>query len=47
VLPGLSPRDFTMGVVARRIEREGDLAAGLRDDLQSLDAAVAALVGGA
>ena len=47
VLPGLSPRDFTMGVVARRIERDGDLAAGLRDDRQSLDAAVAALAGDA
>ena len=41
--PGLDPRRFTMGVVARRVEREGDLARGLVDDPQSLDAAVAKL----
>ena len=41
--PGLDPRRFTMGVVARRVEREGDLARGLVDDPQSLDAAVARL----
>ncbi len=45
VLPGLSPRDFTMGVVARRVERHGDLARGLIDDRQSLAAALAALAG--
>lgn len=45
VLPGLRPRDFSMGVVARRVERDGDLARGLIDDPQSLADAVAALAG--
>lgn len=40
VRPGLSPRDFTMGVVARRVEREGDLARGLLEDRQSLAGAL-------
>ena len=43
VLPGLDPRAFTMGVVARRVEREGDLAAGLLTDRQSLAEALALL----
>jgi len=46
VRPGLDPRAFTMGVVARRVEREGDLSAGLIDDLQSLDDAVARMGAG-
>ena len=46
VRDGLDPRAFTMGVVARRVESEGDLSAGLIDDLQSLDDAVARLEGG-
>lgn len=41
---GLDPRRFTMGAVARRLEREGDLSSGLIDDPQSLDDAVARLV---
>jgi bifunctional non-homologous end joining protein LigD len=41
--PGLDPREFTMGAVARRVEREGDLAEPLLTDLQPLDAAVARL----
>ena len=45
VREGLDPRAFTMGVVARRVEAEGDLAAGLLDDLQTLDDAVARLGG--
>ena len=40
---GLDPRDFTMGAVARRVERDGDLAEGLLTDLQPLDEAVARL----
>ncbi len=44
--PGLDPRSFTMGVVARRVEAEGDLAAGLLDDPQPLDDAVARLGAG-
>lgn len=47
VRPGISPRDFTMGVVARRVERDGDLARGLLEDLQPLGPAIAALSGGA
>jgi bifunctional non-homologous end joining protein LigD len=47
VEPGLDPRSFTMGVVARRVEAEGDLAAGLLDDLQPLAEAVARLGAGA
>ena len=43
VREGLDPREFTMGVVARRIESQGDLSNGLLDDLQSLDEAVARL----
>ncbi len=43
VVPGLSPRDFTMGEVARRVEREGDLALGLLEDRQSITDALAAL----
>ena len=39
----LDPGRFTMGVVARRVEREGDLSAGLIDDLQKLDGAIARL----
>ena len=46
VVPGLSPRDFTMGEVARRVEREGDLAAGLLEDRQSIASAMAALAAG-
>jgi bifunctional non-homologous end joining protein LigD len=46
VVPGLSPRDFTMGEVARRVEREGDLAAGLLEDRQSIASAIAALAAG-
>lgn len=46
VREGLDPRAFTMGVVARRVEREGDLSAGLLDDLQSLDEAVARMGAG-
>ncbi len=45
VAEGLDPRRFTMGVVARRVELEGDLSAGLIDDLQSLDDAVSRLGG--
>ncbi len=41
--PGLDPRDFTMGAVATRVEREGDLAEGLLSDLQDLGEAVARL----
>lgn len=47
VAPGLDPRAFTMGAVARRVEAEGDLAAGLLDDLQPLGDAVARLGAGA
>jgi bifunctional non-homologous end joining protein LigD len=43
VREGLDPHRFTMGVVARRVEREGDLSSGLIDDLQGLDDAVARL----
>jgi bifunctional non-homologous end joining protein LigD len=43
VRPGLDPREFTMGAVARRVERDGDLAEGLLTDLQPLDEAVARL----
>jgi bifunctional non-homologous end joining protein LigD len=43
VEPGLDPRELTMGAVARRVERDGDLAAGLLTDLQPLAAAVARL----
>jgi bifunctional non-homologous end joining protein LigD len=43
VRPGLDPRDMTMGVVATRVEREGDLAEGLLTDLQDLADAVARL----
>lgn len=43
VRAGLDPRAFTMGVLARRIDREGDLAAGMMTDRQSLDEAVARL----
>jgi bifunctional non-homologous end joining protein LigD len=46
VVPGLSPRDFTMGEVARRVEREGDLAAGVLEDRQSIASAIAALASG-
>ncbi len=46
VQPGLDPRDFTMGAVARRVERDGDLAEGLLGDLQPLGAAVARLGAG-
>ena len=46
VVPGLDPRAFTMGAVARRLERHGDLAKGLLDDLQALEPAVARLTGG-
>jgi bifunctional non-homologous end joining protein LigD len=45
VEPGLDPRELTMGAVARRVERDGDLAAGLLTDLQPLAAAVARLGG--
>jgi bifunctional non-homologous end joining protein LigD len=41
--PGLDPRDLTMGVAATRVEREGDLAAGLLTDLQDLGGAAARL----
>lgn len=44
--PGLDPRSFTMGVVARRLEAHGDLAAGLLDDPQPLGDAVARLGAG-
>jgi bifunctional non-homologous end joining protein LigD len=44
--PGLDPRDFTMGEVARRVEREGDLAEGLLTDLQPLEEAVGRLGSG-
>ncbi len=43
VQPGLDPREMTMGAVARRVEREGDLAEGLLTDLQPLGEAVARL----
>jgi bifunctional non-homologous end joining protein LigD len=43
--PGLDPREFTMGEVARRLDRHGDLAAPLLEDLQELDGAIAALAG--
>ena len=43
VEPGLDPRELTMGAVARRVERDGDLAEGLLTDLQPLAAAVARL----
>ena len=43
VQPGLDPREFTMGAVARRIERDGDLAEPLLTDLQPLADAVARL----
>ena len=43
VRAGLDPRDFTMGVVAARVERHGDLAEGLLTDLQDLGDAVARL----
>lgn len=43
VREGLDPREFTMGAVARRVEREGDLSRGLIDDLQGLEEAVARL----
>jgi bifunctional non-homologous end joining protein LigD len=46
VLPGLDPRVFTMGVVARRVEREGDLAAGLLTDRQELAGPLARLGAG-
>jgi bifunctional non-homologous end joining protein LigD len=46
VEPGLDPRDFTMGAVARRVERDGDLAAGMLDDLQPLADALARLEAG-
>jgi bifunctional non-homologous end joining protein LigD len=46
VLPGLDPREFTRGVVARRVEREGDLAAGLLTDLQELAGPLARLGAG-
>jgi bifunctional non-homologous end joining protein LigD len=46
VAPGLDPREMTMGAVARRVEREGDLAEGLLTDLQPLDEAVARLGAG-
>jgi bifunctional non-homologous end joining protein LigD len=45
VVPGLDPREFTMGEVARRLERHGDLAAPLLEDLQELDGAITALAG--
>ncbi|WP_217915699.1 DNA ligase D [Miltoncostaea marina] len=47
VTPDLDPRAFTMGVVARRVERHGDLAAGLVEDRQALEHAVARLDGAA
>ena len=37
---------MTMGAVARRVEREGDLAEGLLTDLQPLEEAVARLGAG-
>jgi bifunctional non-homologous end joining protein LigD len=43
VLPGLDPRAFTMGAVARRVEREGDLASGLLTDRQPIAEALARL----
>jgi bifunctional non-homologous end joining protein LigD len=46
VLPGLDPRAFTMGAVARRVERAGDLAAGLLTDRQQLGDALARLGAG-
>jgi bifunctional non-homologous end joining protein LigD len=46
VQPGLDPRELTMGAVARRVERDGDLAAPLLTDLQPLADAVARLGGG-
>jgi bifunctional non-homologous end joining protein LigD len=46
VLPGLDPRAFTMGAVARRVERDGDLAAGLLTDRQQLGEALARLGAG-
>jgi bifunctional non-homologous end joining protein LigD len=46
VAPGLDPREMTMGAVARRVEREGDLAEGLLTDLQPLEEAVARLGAG-
>ncbi len=46
VRPGLDPRALSMGAVARRVERDGDLAAGLLTDLQPLDEAVARLAPG-
>ena len=46
VAPGLDPREMTMGAVALRVEREGDLAEGLLTDLQPLEEAVARLGAG-
>jgi bifunctional non-homologous end joining protein LigD len=43
VAPGLDPRDMTMGEVARRVERDGDLAAPVLTDRQDLDGALARL----
>jgi bifunctional non-homologous end joining protein LigD len=43
VRPGLDPREFTVGAVARRVDRDGDLAEGMLTDLQPLAAAVARL----
>lgn len=47
VRPGLDPAAFTMGAVARRLEREGDLFAGALTDRQDLAAAVGRLGGAA
>ncbi len=46
VRPGLDPGAFTMGAVARRVEADGDLAAGLLEDPQPLADAVARLGAG-
>lgn len=45
VRPGLDPRRFTMAEIARRVERDGDLAEPLLSDLQDLAGAVARLGG--
>lgn len=47
VRPGLDPAAFTMGAVARRLEREGDLYEGALRDRQDLPAAVGRLEGAA
>ena len=43
VAPGLDPREFTMGVVQRRIEQHGDLFAGVLTTRQRLSDALQAL----